>query len=218
VNRQAHDWHLFRHAESVPPRFDDAGMPPGLRALGHHVREAGEGERILATAIIEQSTLTADGDFEPRLEGSSKPVAQKAGADSTDPKELARLCAAQMAKEAADRAAEKAADVAATKALESAAADAENALNDVAILYLKQIKAAMAGNFTFDVQREVTSNRTVGVKFEVKARHPVSITLVGGAIQVRIHTGGGMIYPEIKVPSDLSKEKLGALVQTIIEG
>ena len=79
-----------------------------------------------------------------------------------DPEELAKLYAAQMAKEAADRAAEKAADVAATKALESAAADAENALNDVAIPYLKQIKAAMAGNFTFDVQREVTSNRTLG--------------------------------------------------------
>jgi hypothetical protein len=76
-----------------------------------------------------------------------------------DPKELAKLYAAQMAKEAADRAAEKAADVAATKARESAAADAENALNDVAIPYLKEIKSAMAGNFTFDVQREVTSNR-----------------------------------------------------------
>jgi hypothetical protein len=136
-----------------------------------------------------------------------------------DPKELAKLYAAQMAKEAADRAAEKAADVAATKARESAAADAENALNDVAIPYLKEIKSAMAGNFTFDVQREVTSNRTLGVKFEIKERHPpVSIKLIGGSIQVRIHTGGGMIYPEIKVPSDLSKEKLGALVQTIIEG
>jgi hypothetical protein len=53
---------------------------------------------------------------------------------------------------------------------ESAAADAENALNDVAIPYLKQIKSAMAGNFTFDVQRDVTSNRTLGVKFEVKER------------------------------------------------
>jgi hypothetical protein len=142
----------------------------------------------------------------------------KAGADFMDPKELAKLYAAQMAKEAADRAAEKAADAAATKARESAAADAENALNDVAIPYLKQIKSAMCGNFTFDVQREVTSNRTLGVKFEVKERHPVSIKLVGGAIQVRIHTGGGMIYPEIKVPSDLSKEKLAALIQTIIEG
>ena len=135
-----------------------------------------------------------------------------------DPKELAKLYAAQMAKEAADRAAEKAADVAATKARESAAEDAENALNNVAIPYLKEIKSAMGGNFTFDVQREVTSNRTLGVKFEVKERHPVSIKLIGGSIQVRIHTGGGMIYPEIKVPSDLSKEKLGALVQTIIEG
>lgn len=70
-----------------------------------------------------------------------------------DPKELAKLYAAQMGTEAADRAAEKAADVAATKARESAAADAENALNEVAIPYLKQIKSAMAGNFTFDVQR-----------------------------------------------------------------
>jgi hypothetical protein len=107
-----------------------------------------------------------------------------------DPKELAKLYAAQMAKEAADRAAEMAADVAATKARESAAADAENALNNVAIPYLK----------------------------EIKERHPVSIKLIGGSIQVRIHTGGGMIYPEIKVPFDLSKEKLAALVQTIIEG
>ena len=74
-----------------------------------------------------------------------------------DPKELAKLYAATMAKEAADRAAEKAADVAATKARESAAADAENALNDVAIPYLKQIKSAMAGNFTFDVQRQPDS-------------------------------------------------------------
>ena len=68
-----------------------------------------------------------------------------------------------MAKEEADRAAEKAADAAATKARESAAADAENALDDVAIPYLKQkqIKSAMAGNFTFDVQRDVTSKRTL---------------------------------------------------------
>src|SRR5438105_4755206 len=107
-----------------------------------------------------------------------------------DPKELAKLYAAQMAKEAADKAAEKAADVAAAKARESAAADAENALNDVAIPYLKKIKSVMAGNFTFDVQREVTSNRTLGVRFEIKERHPVSIKLIGGAIQVRIHTGG----------------------------
>ena len=91
-----------------------------------------------------------------------------------DPKELAKLYAAQMAKEAADRAAEKAADVAATKARESAAADAENALNNVAIPYLKEIKSAMGGNFTFDVQREVTSNRTLGVKFEVKVQHHCS--------------------------------------------
>ena len=79
-----------------------------------------------------------------------------------DPKELAKLYAAQMAKEAADRAAEKAADAAATKARESAAADAENALNDVAIPYLKQIKSAMAGNFTFDVQRFRDISKSAG--------------------------------------------------------
>jgi hypothetical protein len=35
----------------------------------------GEGERILATAIIQQFTLRADGEFEPLVEGSTKPIA-----------------------------------------------------------------------------------------------------------------------------------------------
>src|SRR4029077_16584334 len=109
-----------------------------------------------------------------------------------DPKELAKLSAAIRAKEPADSAAEKAADVAATKARESAAADAENALNDVAIPYLKESKSAVTENYEFDVHRDFTSNRALGGKFEVKERHPVSIKLIGGAIQVRIHTGGGM--------------------------
>jgi hypothetical protein len=48
-----------------------------LRAqLGYDVRELGDGERILAAAIIEQFTLTADGEFEPLTEGSTKPIAQ----------------------------------------------------------------------------------------------------------------------------------------------
>jgi hypothetical protein len=51
-------------------------LPDDLRGLGHQVHEAGEGERILATAITQQFTLTADGEFEPMTEGSTKPIAE----------------------------------------------------------------------------------------------------------------------------------------------
>jgi hypothetical protein len=38
--------------------------------------EIDDGERILAAAIVERFTLTADGEFEPLVEGSTKPVAE----------------------------------------------------------------------------------------------------------------------------------------------
>jgi hypothetical protein len=38
--------------------------------------EIDDRERILPAAIIERFTLTADGEFEPLVEGSSKPIAQ----------------------------------------------------------------------------------------------------------------------------------------------
>ena len=47
----------------------DSTPPDELRKLGYDVRENGESERM-------QFTMTADGEFEPLLEGSSKPVAQ----------------------------------------------------------------------------------------------------------------------------------------------
>jgi hypothetical protein len=51
-------------------------LPDELRQLGYDVRDLGDGERILAIAITEQFTLRAYGEFEPLVEGSTKPVAQ----------------------------------------------------------------------------------------------------------------------------------------------
>jgi hypothetical protein len=51
-------------------------LPDELRQLGYDVRDLGDGERILAAAIVERFTLSADGEFEPLVEGSTKPVAQ----------------------------------------------------------------------------------------------------------------------------------------------
>jgi hypothetical protein len=51
-------------------------LPAELRQLGYDVRDLGDGERILAAAIVEQFTLAADGEFEPLVEGSTKPVAK----------------------------------------------------------------------------------------------------------------------------------------------
>src|SRR5258708_3657066 len=51
-------------------------LPDELRNAGYDARDLGDGERILATTIVEQFTLTAAGEFEPLVEGSTKPVAQ----------------------------------------------------------------------------------------------------------------------------------------------
>jgi hypothetical protein len=51
-------------------------LPDELRRLGYDLREIEGGERILHSAIIERFTLTADGEFEPMTEGSTKPIAE----------------------------------------------------------------------------------------------------------------------------------------------
>jgi hypothetical protein len=51
-------------------------LPDALRALGHDVAEAGEGERILHSAIIERFTRRADGDLELLTPGSTAAVAE----------------------------------------------------------------------------------------------------------------------------------------------
>ena len=42
----------------------DSTLPEELRQLGHDVREIGEGERVLAIAIMQKLTLTRSGVFE----------------------------------------------------------------------------------------------------------------------------------------------------------
>ncbi len=51
-------------------------LPGDLRELGHQVREAGEGKRLLPGAIIERFTRRADGELEPVTEGSTRPIAE----------------------------------------------------------------------------------------------------------------------------------------------
>jgi hypothetical protein len=50
-------------------------LPDELRKAGYDVTEIGAGERILPTAIVERFTMTAAGEFEPLVEGSTKPIA-----------------------------------------------------------------------------------------------------------------------------------------------
>jgi len=51
-------------------------LPEELRGLGYDVTEDGETERILAGAITEQFCMGADGQLEPLISGSTRPVAQ----------------------------------------------------------------------------------------------------------------------------------------------
>jgi hypothetical protein len=52
-----------------------SALPDDLRALGYDVREIGDGERILPTAIVERFVLRADGELEPLIAGSTRPIA-----------------------------------------------------------------------------------------------------------------------------------------------
>jgi hypothetical protein len=52
-----------------------SALPGELRAMGCDVRDLGDGERILAAAIIEKFVTRADGELEPLTPGSTRPVA-----------------------------------------------------------------------------------------------------------------------------------------------
>jgi hypothetical protein len=54
----------------------DSTLPDELRKPGHDVREIGDGERILAGAIVEKFVRRADGELEPLTVGSTGPVAE----------------------------------------------------------------------------------------------------------------------------------------------
>jgi hypothetical protein len=51
-------------------------LPAELRAAGYDLMPAGEGERILASAIVEELTLSSSGALVPLTEGSTKAVAE----------------------------------------------------------------------------------------------------------------------------------------------
>jgi hypothetical protein len=51
-------------------------LPDDLRDLGHEVCEAGEGERILTSAIVERFVRRADGELEPATSESAAPIAE----------------------------------------------------------------------------------------------------------------------------------------------
>jgi hypothetical protein len=63
-------------AEVTLETLPGSTLPDELRELGYDVREAGEGQRLMANAIVQKLALTSSGAFEERAEGSTKPLAQ----------------------------------------------------------------------------------------------------------------------------------------------
>jgi hypothetical protein len=49
-------------------------LPDDLRRAGYGLREAGEGQRILACAILERFIVGADGERKPVTAGSTRPI------------------------------------------------------------------------------------------------------------------------------------------------
>ena len=136
-----------------------------------------------------------------------------------DPKELANLQIAQQQKDAAAMKAAKDAQVDREKARADASAAANKALKEVVVPYFDEIKAAMQGDFTYAFDSAVGQSGSAGVTFSIKNRAKASIISVGGGVvQSHIHTRTVIIYSEIKSTADLTRDKLGEFVKTIIEG
>ena len=53
----------------------ESTLPDELRAMGYDVQPTGQGQRLLASAIVERFITNAAGEFEPLTEGSTLPVA-----------------------------------------------------------------------------------------------------------------------------------------------
>jgi hypothetical protein len=141
-----------------------------------------------------------------------------------EPKDLARAFEDKAAaKEAAHEATvKKAAEVEKT-GKEKLAAGSREAMTKVAIPFLTEVKAAMGPNFSFEVSRDVASHEPVMTTFVVKGKNPVAITLRGSVVDVKIKNGlgpqgSGAQYSKISTPTDLTRDKLSALINEIING
>ena len=53
-----------------------SSLPGEQQARGYDLVATGDGERIVPTAITEQFCMGADGQLEPLISGSTRPVAQ----------------------------------------------------------------------------------------------------------------------------------------------
>jgi hypothetical protein len=50
-------------------------LPAQVAKLGYSISEIGETDHILPAAIVERFTRRADGELEPLVEGSTRPIA-----------------------------------------------------------------------------------------------------------------------------------------------
>jgi hypothetical protein len=140
-----------------------------------------------------------------------------------EPKDLAKAFEDKAAKEAAHEAAVKKAAEVERVGSEKLVADGRAAMTNVAIPYLTEVRDAMSPNFSLDISRDMTSHQPVMATFIVKGKNPVAIMLRGKVVDVKIKNGlgpqgAGIQYPKISAPADLTRDKLGALINEIING
>jgi hypothetical protein len=140
-----------------------------------------------------------------------------------EPKDLAKAFDEKAAKEAAHAAAIKKAAEVEKAGSEKLVADGRTAMTKVVIPYLNEVRDAMGPNFSLDISRDMTSHEPVMATFIVKGKNPVAILLRGKVVDVKIKNGlgaqgAGIQYPKISAPTDLTRDKLGALINEIING
>jgi hypothetical protein len=151
-----------------------------------------------------------------------------------DPRELGAIYAAKIAREKAAQHGKNEVDALKSKAEKAASDKVINALTSVVLPYLEEAKSFFP-NGAFDYRRDsdVNTKRLVSVSFQINGFDAVEIRDQGGQVAVRKTgalsqpEGAGVVKstyptdssgPMIGSAEDLTREKLGKLIELVIKG
>ena len=135
-----------------------------------------------------------------------------------DPKELALSFAEKLQIRGKVKDAEAAAAIARRSSRERDQEEAEAALDRIVLPYLDEVKKELGDSFIFEVVRDNSTMKAVGVTFTLDRSKKISINSRFGHLSTVVQ---GMEQPynfdcSVVAASDLSREKIGKLINQLI--
>jgi hypothetical protein len=146
-----------------------------------------------------------------------------------DPKILASKFAKKAAEETNEKETKKAAEAESQAALVRLSEDGKRAIAEVVIPYFNDIKAQFPPDqFSYDVQVDTKDHKPVGVSFTLGKGPLIVISTYFGRVTITqtntpdLPNKVAFVYspkaqPFIETPRDLTREKIGNLIEMVIE-